>query len=96
MTKPKLAENSKMAQDLVVDRLQRKVDQLKDDLLLYEAQLSAQTADFQAAQEALHEAEAEILTIRADRKQLMAQWNSSLIGLQRRNEAYAALLSAYK
>ncbi|KAF5405478.1 Coiled-coil domain-containing protein 40 [Paragonimus heterotremus] len=88
-------ENEKLRQDLLVDRIQTKVDQLKEDIALYEAQITAQEAEMEISQNLLHEAEAQIVSISVDRKNLLAQWNTSLLGLQRRNEAYAALMKAY-
>ncbi|CAH8433419.1 unnamed protein product, partial [Dicrocoelium dendriticum] len=88
-------EDDKLRQDMLVDRIQTKVDQLKEDIALYDAQITAQEAEMSISQNLLHEAEAQIVAITTDRKHLMAQWNSSLLGLQRRNEAYASLLNAY-
>ncbi|KAF8569867.1 hypothetical protein P879_00823 [Paragonimus westermani] len=88
-------EDEKLRQDLLVDRIQTKVDQLKEDIALYEAQITAQEAEMEISQNLLQEAEAQIVSISLDRKNLLAQWNTSLLGLQRRNEAYAALMKAY-
>merc|ERR1711972_776070 len=47
-----------------------------------------------AAKEALTDAQTEIESINLEKKQLYQQWNSSLIGMRRRDEAHAALLEA--
>ncbi|THD22944.1 Coiled-coil domain-containing protein 40 [Fasciola hepatica] len=88
-------EDEKQQQDILVDRLQNKVDQLKEDIALYEAQIIAQEAEMVTSQNLLNEAEAQIVSISVDRKHLMSQWNVSLLGLQRRNEVYNALNKAY-
>ncbi|TGZ64011.1 hypothetical protein CRM22_006584 [Opisthorchis felineus] len=88
-------EDEKVRQDLLVNRIQTKVDQLTEDIALYEAQITAQEAEMESSQNLLHEAEAQIVSISVDKKHLMAQWNTSLLGLQRRNEAYAALMKAH-
>ena len=45
-------------------------------------------------QEALNEAHMEIEQINLEKKQLFQQWNSSLIGMRRRDEAHAAMQEA--
>ncbi|CAH8651453.1 unnamed protein product [Schistosoma curassoni] len=88
-------EDEKLRQDLSVDRMQTKVDQLKDDITLYEAQIVAQEIEMNTSQNLLYEAEAQIVAINVDKAHLLTQWKTSLLGLQRRNEAYADLLAAY-
>lgn len=53
---------------------------------LYEAQLLAQQKETKAALETLHDAATEMEAIRFEKRQLIHQWKSSLIGLQRREE----------
>ncbi|VDK88555.1 unnamed protein product [Dibothriocephalus latus] len=72
------------------------IDQLTEDCELLEQQLIAQESDLRGGENLLHEMDAQIMGIRADRKRLMAHWNSSLIGLQRRNEAYTALMKEFE
>ncbi|CAH8578989.1 unnamed protein product [Schistosoma turkestanicum] len=88
-------EEEKLRQDLLVDRLQTKVDRLKDDIALYEAQIAAQEIEMNASQNLLYEAEAQIIAINVDKSHLLTQWKTSLLGLRRRNEAYTDLLTAY-
>ncbi|XP_033121483.1 coiled-coil domain-containing protein 40-like [Anneissia japonica] len=88
------AEESKQKQDLYVNRLTENVDKLREEIALHEAQCSAQAEETKAAKEALSEARMEIESINLERKQLYQQWNSSLIGMRRRDEAYAAMNEA--
>ncbi|XP_040291044.1 coiled-coil domain-containing protein 40 isoform X1 [Bufo bufo] len=88
------AEVEKQKQDMFVDRLTREVDRLREQIALYEAQISAQREDTKAAREAVSEASMEIEAIGLEKKQLLQQWNSSLIGMTRRDEAYAAIQEA--
>ncbi|KAM9296668.1 coiled-coil domain-containing protein 40 [Gastrophryne carolinensis] len=88
------AEVEKKKQDMFVDRLTREADRLREQIALYEAQLSAQREDTKAAREAVAEANMEIEAIGMEKKQLLQQWNSSLIGMTRRDEAYAAIREA--
>nr|VZI01346.1 unnamed protein product [Spirometra erinaceieuropaei] len=89
-------EDEKRHQDMLANRLQLTIDQLTEDCELLEQQLIAQESDIRGGENLLHEMDAQIMGIRADRKRLMAHWNSSLIGLQRRNEAYTALMKEFE
>ncbi|CAJ0945894.1 unnamed protein product, partial [Ranitomeya imitator] len=89
------AEMEKQKQDLFVDRLTRDVDRLREQIAVYESQVSAQREDTKAAREAVAEANMEIEAIGFEKKQLLQQWNSSLIGMTRRDEAYAAIQEAF-
>ncbi|KAK3091997.1 hypothetical protein FSP39_024328 [Pinctada imbricata] len=88
------AEIEKQRQDLFVDRLVERVDKLKEEIAMFEAQIAAQTEETKAAKEALLEAHMEIEAIQLEKKQLFQQWNSSLIGMRRRDEAHAAMQEA--
>ncbi|KAJ1129046.1 hypothetical protein NDU88_007417 [Pleurodeles waltl] len=90
------AEVQKQKQDLFVDRLTREADRLREQIALYEAQLEAQTQDTKAARETVAEACMEIETIIMEKRQLLQQWNSSLIGMGRRDEAFAAIQEALR
>ena len=63
---------------------------------MYEAQLAAQGDETKAAKDALSEAYMEISAINVEKKQLYNQWNSSLIGMRRRDEAHAAMNEALR
>ncbi|XP_070579736.1 coiled-coil domain-containing protein 40-like [Ptychodera flava] len=88
------AETEKQKQDLYVDRLTEVVDKLREEIALYEAQLQAQSEETKAAKESLSEAKTEIESINLEKKHLLQQWHSSLIGMRRRDEAHAAMQEA--
>ncbi|XP_075702430.1 coiled-coil domain-containing protein 40 [Rhinoderma darwinii] len=88
------AEVEKQKQDMFVDRLTREVDRLREQIAVYKSQISAQKEDTKAAREAVAEANMEIEAICLEKKQLLQQWNSSLIGMTRRDEAYSAIQEA--
>ncbi|XP_067403312.1 coiled-coil domain-containing protein 40 isoform X2 [Emydura macquarii macquarii] len=90
------AEVEKKKQDLLVDRLTRKVNELQEQIALYEAQFIAQAEDTKITRQAVSEACMEIQTINMEKKQLMHQWNSSLTGMKRRDEAYTAMQEALR
>ncbi|XP_039358353.1 coiled-coil domain-containing protein 40 isoform X2 [Mauremys reevesii] len=87
------AEVEKKKQDLLVDRLTRKFNELQEQIGLYEAQFIAQAEDTKITRKA---ACMEIQTINMEKKQLMHQWDSSLTGMKRRDEAYSAMQEALR
>uniref|UniRef100_A0A2C9LMW8 Uncharacterized protein n=1 Tax=Biomphalaria glabrata TaxID=6526 RepID=A0A2C9LMW8_BIOGL len=90
------AELLKQKQDLYVDRLVEGVERLKEEIAMYDAQISAQTEETKAAKESLMEAYMDIESVEFEKKDLFQKWNSSLIGMKRRDEAHSAMLSALK
>lgn len=87
-------EVDKKQQDLFIDRLTERVDQLRETIAMYQAQQQAQSEETKAAKEALSDARTEIDAITVEKKQLYQQWASSLIGMKRRDEAHAAMQEA--
>ena len=90
------AEQLKKKQDLYVDRLVERLDKLREEITMYEAQMTAQSQETKVTKEALTEAHMEIESINLEKKQLFQQWNSSLIGMRRRDEAHSAMQEALK
>jgi len=89
-------EESKRVQDLYVNRLVERMDRLREDIALFDAQLEAQTAETRAARELLGEAKMEIEAITVEKKHLYSAWSTSLIGMRRRDEAHAAMTEALR
>ncbi|XP_074778048.1 coiled-coil domain-containing protein 40 isoform X2 [Athene noctua] len=93
------AEVEKKKQDLLLNRLTRKVHELQEQIALFEAQFVAQAEDTKVTRQAVNEACAEVQAINMEKKRLMNHWNSSLAGMKQRDEAYIAaqeLLSKYR
>ncbi|XP_038570330.1 coiled-coil domain-containing protein 40 isoform X2 [Micropterus salmoides] len=90
------AEDQKLKQDLYVERLTKDMEGLTQQIAMYEAQASAQAEETQTAKEALSEAEMEMESLVMARRQLMHQWNSSLVGMRRRDEAFSAMQEAVR
>ncbi|XP_028993575.1 coiled-coil domain-containing protein 40 [Betta splendens] len=88
------AEGQKLKQDLYVERLINDMEKLTQQIALYEAQVQAQAEETQTAKEALSEAEMEMESLLMARKQLLQQWNSSLVGMRKRDEAFSAMQEA--
>ncbi|XP_063152602.1 coiled-coil domain-containing protein 40 [Candoia aspera] len=90
------AEVEKQKQDLHVDRLTRRVNELEEQIALYEAQYMAQGEDTRITRQEVGEASIEIQAINLEKKQLLHQWTVSLTGMKRRDEAYAAMQEALR
>uniref|UniRef100_A0A8D0B8R3 Coiled-coil domain 40 molecular ruler complex subunit n=1 Tax=Salvator merianae TaxID=96440 RepID=A0A8D0B8R3_SALMN len=90
------AEVEKQKQDLHVDRLTRRVDDLQEQIALYEAQQMAQAEDTKITRQEVGEASTEIQAIHLEKKQLLHQWTVSLTAMKRRDEAYAAMQEALR
>ncbi|KAJ3331018.1 Coiled-coil domain-containing protein 40, partial [Blyttiomyces sp. JEL0837] len=82
------AEAEKKRQDYFIDHLTDKLRRLQERRALYETQLVAQQKETQAAVQTLHDASTEMEAIQFEKRQLIHQWKSSLIGLQRRDELF--------
>merc|ERR1719230_2090516 len=76
----KQVEKDKVKQDHLIDTM-------TEEKALLEAQLSAQKQETEAALSTLREASKEMDAIEFEKKQLMQQWRSSLVHMQRRDEA---------
>lgn len=92
----RMLEKSKARQDTYIDHLTEELKRLQDQAAMYDAQLAAQRAETGAAESTLAEAAKEMETISFEKKQLMANWKSSLVGMQKRDEALQASKDALK
>ncbi|KAL5104888.1 Coiled-coil domain-containing protein 40 [Taenia crassiceps] len=90
------AEEEKLHQDMVAHRMQQTVDQLTEDCELLKEQLVAAEEELRSGESVLKDMESQVFGIKTDRKRLMAHWTTSLISLQRRNEAYAELMRDFE
>ncbi|XP_062304160.1 coiled-coil domain-containing protein 40 isoform X2 [Osmerus eperlanus] len=88
------AEDQKYKQDLYVERLTKHMERLTEQISMYEVQTLAQSGETKAAKEALAEAQMEMDSLAMERKHLLQQWNSSLVGMRRRDEAFTAMQEA--
>eukprot|EP00798_Chlamydomonas_sp_ICE-L_P001679 gene1679-33074_t len=89
-------EREKLDQDLRIDTMQESMKAQQQQLELHTAQLSAQKRETRAAMETLAEAEAEMESVHFEKKQLVAQWKSSLLAIQKRDEALTAIQDAIR
>jgi coiled-coil domain-containing protein 40 len=89
-------EKAKAKQDHYIDDLTRQQQRSSAQLAALEAQIAGQKAESATAAEAMADAMREMETISAEKRQLMLQWQSSLIAMRRRDEALQATHSAVK
>ncbi|XP_005070245.1 coiled-coil domain-containing protein 40 isoform X2 [Mesocricetus auratus] len=90
------AETEKKKQDLFVDQLTERVHQLEENISLFEAQYLSQAEDTRLLRKAVSEATTEIDTIAVEKKRILQQWTTSLVGMKHRNEAYRTVLDALR
>jgi len=84
------AERKKRYQDLYIQNLNEQVKTLRDRVGLYESQIKAQREETNEAKKTMSEAVVEMEAIAFEKRQLMQQWKSSLIGIRQRDEALQA------
>ncbi|KAK7797028.1 hypothetical protein U0070_003134 [Myodes glareolus] len=90
------AEIEKKKQDLFVDQLTERAHQLEENISLFEAQYLSQAEDTRILRKAVSEAITEIDTIAVEKKRILQQWTTSLVGMKHRNEAYRTVLNALR
>uniref|UniRef100_A0A8C2V111 Coiled-coil domain 40 molecular ruler complex subunit n=1 Tax=Chinchilla lanigera TaxID=34839 RepID=A0A8C2V111_CHILA len=86
------AEVEKKKQDLYVDQLTTRANQLEENISLLEAQYIAQAEDTRLLRKVVSEASMEIDAINVEKKHILQQWATSLVGMKNRDEAHRAIL----
>ncbi|KAJ3395917.1 Coiled-coil domain-containing protein 40 [Lobulomyces angularis] len=89
-------EMEKKRQDYHIDNLTEQLRKLQEQRALYETQFVAQQQETKAALETLQDASVEMEAIQYEKRQLLHQWKSSLIGLQRRDEVLEQIKDGIK
>lgn len=87
-------EKRKRYQDLYIQNLNDQIKGLRDQVGLYESQIEAQKEETKDAKQAMSEAFVEMEAVAFEKRQLLQQWKSSLIGVRRRDEALQATRDA--
>ncbi|XP_077710631.1 coiled-coil domain-containing protein 40 [Canis aureus] len=88
------AEVEKQQQDLHVDQLTTKANQLQEQIALLEAQSYAQAEDTRALRKAVSEACTEIDAINMEKRHILQQWATCLVGMKHRDEAHRTIQEA--
>ena len=81
------AEREKNKQDFFIDYLSQQIKNLTEKKLLYEAQLKSQKEETKEARENLSEAQSEIENILERKRNLLKDWDKSLISMKTRDKA---------
>ena len=79
--------NFNLRQDMLVNRLEERADQLRQEINMYKMQYKAQESETGAIRSQITDAKTEIESIEYEKKQLYQNWKTSLIGLRRRDDA---------
>lgn len=79
-------EMEKKRQDFYIDRLNDSLRKLQEQRGLYETQWLAQQKQTKASIETLQDALTEMDAVQFEKRQLLHQWKSSIVGLERRDE----------
>ena len=87
-------ETSKQSQDVMIDSLNERIKTTQRELQLVESQLASQRNEAMSAQQTLADANKEMERIRFEKKQLISAWNSTLLGMQKRDQALELARSA--
>ncbi|KAJ3260019.1 Coiled-coil domain-containing protein 40 [Boothiomyces macroporosus] len=87
-------EIEKKRQDFYIDHLTEHLKKLQEKRMTYDSQILVQQKETQAAIQTLHEASVEMQAIQFEKRQLLNQWKSSLIGLKKREEMLQEIESA--
>ncbi|KAK2963335.1 putative flagellar-associated protein 172 [Blattamonas nauphoetae] len=80
-------EQQKQEQDYMIARLELDLQSLQEQYSLVEAQLIAQQKETELAKETIHAANQEKETALLEQRQLLMEFNTASIGIQRRDEA---------
>ncbi|KAM9819292.1 coiled-coil domain-containing protein 40-like isoform 1-T1 [Syngnathus typhle] len=89
-------EDQKLNQDMYVEHLTKVLERLTQQKDIYEAQTKAQAETTEATKEALSEAEMQMVSLAMSQKQLLHQWNKSLVDLKRRDDDFRAMQEAIR
>lgn len=87
-------EKGKVQQDLYIDSLGEQLRALRDQIGAHAAQLKAQKLETAAADATLREAAAQMDAVAFEKKQLLQQWKSALVGMAQRDQALQATQAA--
>lgn len=89
-------EKEKGRQDFFIDGLMEQVKRLQEEIVLRDARIGVQQENTEEAEEMTRQANKEMELIQFEKKQLLQQWRSALIGLAKREEVLAAANKALR
>lgn len=92
----KARAKDKLDQDTYIDGLNRQVTRLEDEIALSESQLRVQKEQSSDAAKMIRETSVALDTLAGEQKQLVQQWNASVVALGRRDQALFAATKALR
>lgn len=92
----KYLQKDKLEQDLYIDHLHKRVKSLEDDTKITEKQLIVQRKLTIDADKVAKETISDLESLVFEKKQLVQQWDSSILALGRRDQALTAAANALK
>jgi chromosome segregation ATPase len=87
-------KKDKQAQDVYIEGLYEQVRRLEADVSMTDAQLKAQREQTYEANKMIQQTNAELEVLVFEKKQLVQQWRSSILALNRRDQALVAAAKA--
>jgi coiled-coil domain-containing protein 40 len=87
-------EMEKKRQDFFIDHLTEKLRKLQEKRAMYDAQLKTQQKETNSAVQTLQDAQTEMEAIQFEKRQLLNQWKSSLMGLKKRDDMLGEIENA--
>lgn len=92
----KARAKGKLDQDTYIDGLNKQVTRLEDEIALSESQLSVQKEQTSDTAKIIHETSVALNTLAGEQKQLVQQWNASVVALGRLDQALFAATRALR
>ena len=92
----KARAKDKLGQDTYIDGLNRQVTRLEDEIALSESQLRVQKEQSSDAAKMIRETSVALDTLAGEQKQLVQQWNASVVALGKRDQALFAATKALR
>ena len=89
-------EKGKTSQDVYIDSLNKQIKRLEENVALTDAQLKNQEQQTEEADKMLRETGSALELLALEKKQLVQQWKSSLVALNRRDQALSAAAKALR
>ena len=78
-------QEEKKAQDMYVDKITRDMEDIEQQIVEYEEQGNAMKQQTEETKDMVRQSEAEIETVRQEKRNIMQNWTSTVINIARRN-----------
>eukprot|EP00824_Muranothrix_gubernata_P008902 TRINITY_DN2147_c0_g1_i2.p1 TRINITY_DN2147_c0_g1~~TRINITY_DN2147_c0_g1_i2.p1 ORF type:complete len:897 (+),score=265.82 TRINITY_DN2147_c0_g1_i2:797-3487(+) len=89
-------EREKRHQDYLIDGLHQQLKRLREQVATFEAQIISQHKETDAARSTLNDAASEMEAIQFDKKKVLQEWQSTFLGMSRRDQALLEMKEAIR